>query len=217
MAYSPLIKICGIRTPETLEAAIAAGADMVGFVHFPKSPRHLSIEEIGDLVSQARGRAEAVVLAVNPDNSLIAEIAALDPDWLQLHGSESPQRVAAIRAEGGVPVLKAIGIGSAADVAVMGEFDEVADRLLVDAKPPKIADRPGGLGLAFDWSLLKALDPEMEFMLSGGLSPDNVAEAVRMIRPFGLDVSSGVESAPGIKDAGLIAAFVAAARGAAAA
>ncbi|HEY8595275.1 MAG TPA: phosphoribosylanthranilate isomerase [Devosiaceae bacterium] len=217
MAYSPLIKICGIRTPETLEAAIAAGADMVGFVHFPKSPRHLSIEEIGDLVSQARGRAEAVVLAVNPDNSLIAEIAALDPDWLQLHGSESPQRVAAIRAEGGVPVLKAIGIGSAADVAVMGEFDEVADRLLVDAKPPKIADRPGGLGLAFDWSLLKALDPEMEFMLSGGLSPDNVAEAVRMIRPFGLDVSSGVESAPGIKDAGLIAAFVAAARGAVAA
>jgi len=217
MAYSTLIKICGIRSLDVLDAAIEAGADMVGFVHFLRSPRHVELDTIGELISAARGRAESVVLLVNPDNSLVSEIAACDPDWVQLHGPETPHRVEAIRAESGLPIIKAVGIGSAEDVESLAGFHEVADRLLIDAKPHKGADRPGGLGVTFDWSLLKPLDPEIQFMLSGGLKPENVADAVTQLRPLGVDVSSGVERAPGVKDPVRIRAFIANARAAAAA
>ncbi|MFK4811533.1 phosphoribosylanthranilate isomerase [Devosia sp. ZW T5_3] len=214
MADPLIIKICGIKTPEMLDLTIAAGADMVGFMHFPRSPRHVSIEDIATLISAARGRVETCVVLVNPDNSTVAEVAALGPDWIQLHGPETPHRVAAIRAEAGVEIMKAVPIGSAEDVAQVAGFLEVADRILVDAKPPKGADRPGGLGETFDWSLLKALDPSIPFMLSGGLTPQTVADAIKTVRPFGVDVSSGVESAPGVKDKRLIEAFIRNARAA---
>jgi phosphoribosylanthranilate isomerase len=214
MADPLIIKICCIKTPEILDATIAAGADMVGFMHFPRSPRHASIEEIATLISEARGRVETCVVLVNPDNSTVAEFAALGPDWIQLHGPETPHRVEAIRAEAGVEIMKAMPIGTAEDVAHLAAFMDVADRILVDAKPPKGADRPGGLGDTFDWSLLKALDPSIPFMLSGGLTPQTVADAIKMLHPFGLDVSSGVESAPGVKDKQLIEAFIRNARAA---
>src|SRR5215217_1781515 len=186
MADPLIIKICGIKTPDILETAIAAGADMVGFMHFSRSPRHVSIEEIASLISEARGRVQTCVVLVNPDNSCVAEVAALGPDWIQLHGPESPHRVEAIRAEAGVEIMKAVPIGSAEDVAHIASYADIADRVLLDAKPPKGADRPGGLGDSFDWALLKGLDPTIPFMLSGGLSPDNVAEAIRSVRPMGI-------------------------------
>lgn len=214
MADPLIIKICGIKTLEMLDVAIDAGADMVGFVHFMRSPRHASIEEVATLISAARGRVQTCVLLVNPDNSCVAEVAALGPDWIQLHGPESPHRVAAIRAEAGVEIMKAVPIGSAEDVGHVAAFVDVADLILVDAKPPKGADRPGGLGETFDWALLKALDPSIAFMLSGGLTPQTVAEAIKTVRPYGVDVSSGVESAPGVKDKQLIEAFIRNARAA---
>ncbi|QQR36380.1 phosphoribosylanthranilate isomerase [Devosia oryziradicis] len=214
MADPLIIKICGIKTPEILETAIDAGADMVGFMHFSRSPRHVTIEEIATLISEARGRIQTCVVLVNPDNSCVAEVAALGPDWIQLHGPETPHRVEAIRAEAGVEIMKALPIGTAEDVAHVADFVDVADGILLDAKPPKGADRPGGLGETFDWSLLKALDPSIPFMLSGGLTPQTVADAVRSIRPYGVDVSSGVESAPGVKDKRLVEAFIRNARAA---
>lgn len=214
MADPLIIKICGIKTLDILETTIAAGADMVGFMHFPRSPRHVSVEQIGDLISSARGRIETCVVLVNPDNSCVAEIAALGPDWIQLHGPETPHRVEAIRIEAGVEIMKALPIGSAEDVAHIADFVGVADRILLDAKPPKGADRPGGLGETFDWSLLEGLDPSIPFMLSGGLTPQTVADAIKTLRPFGVDVSSGVETAPGVKDKRLIEAFMRNARAA---
>lgn len=207
-----IVKICGIKTSEILETAIEAGTDMVGFTHFERSPRHVDLEGLQRLISEARGRVETCVLLVNPDNSCVMEVAALSPDWIQLHGPETPHRVEAIRDEAGIAILKAIAIGSAEDVAGVAAFAEIADRLLLDAKPPKGSERPGGLGVSFDWSLLKALDPNLPFMLSGGLTPDTVSAAIRQVRPMGVDVSSGVESALGVKDAALIRAFVATAR-----
>lgn len=214
MADPLIIKICGIKTEAILDAAIDAGADMVGFVHFPRSPRHLELDPIGELISLARGRVETCVLLVNPDNTLVAQVAALGPDWIQLHGPETAHRVEAIRDEAGIAILKACSIGSAEDVAHVADYAEVADRILLDAKPPKGADRPGGLGDTFDWGLLKALDPSLGFMLSGGLTPDTVASAIKAVHPAGVDVSSGVEKAPGVKDAGLIRAFIEKARAA---
>jgi phosphoribosylanthranilate isomerase len=216
MSYSPVIKICGIKTPDMLEAVIAAGADMVGFVHFPRSPRHVEFDPLIELISLTRGRIESVVLLVNPDNSKVAEIAALDPDWIQLHGPEAPHRVDAIRSEAGIPILKALGIGAAADLPKIDDYEEVCDRLLLDAKAPKNSELPGGRGIAFDWNVLSGLDQEVSFMLSGGLTPGNVGEALQKVRPHGIDVSSGVERAPGVKDAALITAFISAARAAAA-
>jgi phosphoribosylanthranilate isomerase len=215
MADPLIIKICGIKTPEILEATIKAGADMVGFMHFARSPRHVDIEVLQTLISQARGRIETCVVLVNPDNSCVMEVAALSPDWIQLHGPETPHRVEAIRDEAGIAVMKALPIGSAEDVAAVAAFADVADRILLDAKPPKGAERPGGLGISFDWTLLKALDPELPFMLSGGLTPKTVGDAVRTVKPLGVDASSSLESAPGIKDAALIEAFIANARAAA--
>ena len=209
-----IIKICGIKTEKLLDAAIDAGADIVGFVHFPRSPRHLELDPIGELISMARGRVETCVLLVNPDNTLVAQVAALGPDWIQLHGPETPHRVGAIRDEAGIEIIKACPIGGPEDVAAVAGFADVADRILLDAKPPQGATRPGGLGESFDWSLLKALDPELGFMLSGGLTPDTVAAAIKAIHPMGVDVSSGVETAPGVKDAALIRAFIDKARAA---
>ena len=211
-----IIKICGIKTEAILDAAIDAGADMVGFMHFSRSPRHLELDPIGELVSLARGRVETCVVLVNPDNTLVAQVAALGPDWIQLHGPETPHRVEAIRDEAGIAILKVCSIGNAADVAAVASFAECADRILLDARAPKDATRPGGLGTPFDWELLKALDPELSFMLSGGLTPENVAAAIEVTRPFGVDVSSGVETAPGVKDAALVRAFITNARSAAA-
>ncbi len=209
-----IIKICGIKTVPILEAAIEAGADMVGFVHFPRSPRHVDIETLQFLVSEARGRVESCVLLVNPDNSCVVEVAALVPDWIQLHGPETPHRVEAIRQEAGVNIMKALPIGQPEDLKHAKAFADVADRLLFDAKPPKGADRPGGNGVVFDWSLLEGAQLEQDFMLSGGLTPDTVAEAIRRVRPMGVDVSSGVERAPGVKDAALVRRFIENARAA---
>ena len=214
MADPLIIKICGVKTLAILDAAIEAGADMVGFMHFPRSPRHLELDDIGELISLARGRIETCVVLVNPDNTLVAQVAALGPDWIQLHGPETPHRVEAIRDEAGIAIIKACPIGTAEDVAHVAAYADIADRILLDAKPPKGADRPGGLGDSFDWALLKALDPSLSFMLSGGLTPDTVAAAIKAVRPMGVDVSSGVEKAPGVKDAGLVRAFIEKARAA---
>jgi phosphoribosylanthranilate isomerase len=212
---SVLVKICGLSTPETLAAALDAGADMVGFVRFPKSPRHVSLEVGRALSRAARGRALRALLVVDPDDAdLAAAIDALDPDLIQLHGAETPERVAGIRDRTGRPVMKALGIAAAADLSSLPAYAAVADRLLLDAKPPPGAALPGGNGLAFDWRLLAGLDPELSFMLSGGLTPETVAEAIRITGASAVDVSSGVERAPGVKDPDRIAAFVAAARGA---
>jgi phosphoribosylanthranilate isomerase len=214
MADPLIVKICGIKTPELLEAAIEAGADIIGFMHVERSPRYVDLEALTEMISQARGRVETCVVLVNPDNSCVMEIAALSPDWIQLHGPETPHRVEAIRDEAGIAILKAIPIGGPEDVAGVASFGDAADRLLLDAKSPKGADRQGGLGVPFDWSLLKLLDPALPFMLSGGLTPDTVGTAIKQVRPMGVDVSSGVETAPGVKDAGLIRAFIKEARAA---
>lgn len=211
-----IVKICGLKTPAMLDVAIEAGADIVGFMHFARSPRHVDLDTLQGLISEARGRVETCVILVNPDNSLVMEVAALSPDWIQLHGPENPHRVEAVRDEAGIAVIKALPIGSAEDVEGVAAYSDAADRLLLDAKPPKGAERPGGLGAAFDWTLLKALDPAIPFMLSGGLTPLTVADAIKMVRPMGVDVSSGVESAPGVKDAALIRAFIENARAASA-
>lgn len=216
MADPLLIKICGIKSYDLLDATIAAGADMVGFMHFMRSPRHVSVEDLACLISAARGQIQSCVVLVNPDNSCVAEVAALGPDWIQLHGPESAHRVEAIRAEAGVEIMKAVPIGSAEDIAHVAAYSDVADRILLDAKPPKGADRPGGLGETFDWTLLDKLDPDIAFMLSGGLNPETVGAAVRTLRPMGVDVSSGVETAPGVKSKHLIEAFIRNARAASA-
>lgn len=209
------IKICGLSTPETLDVALEAGANLVGFVFFPPSPRHVAPETARQLGARVAGRAGKVALSVDASDEALAEIvAALAPDMLQLHGRESPTRIAALRARFGLPVMKALPIAEAADLAAIPAYAEAADLLLFDAKPPREATRPGGLGRSFDWHLLENLELPVPFMLSGGLDPDNVAEAVRIARPGGVDVSSGIESAPGVKDPARIRAFIRAARAA---
>lgn len=211
-----LVKICGITTMAAMETALDAGADMVGLVFFPKSPRHVSLATACTLAGRTCGRAGVVALTVNPtDDDIAAIMANLKPDLIQLHGAETPERAADIRERFKVRVMKAVGVAEAADLAPLPAFAAVCDMLLVDAKPPKTADAlPGGNGLTFDWRLVAGLDPGRPVMLSGGLHPGNVAEAIRLTRLSGVDVSSGVESAPGIKDPDRIRAFVAAARAA---
>jgi phosphoribosylanthranilate isomerase len=217
MADPFLIKICGLSTPATLEAALAAGADMVGFVFFPPSPRNISLEQASQLSEVAGKRAETVALVVDADDALLAAaITALKPRLLQLHGKESPARVAEIRARFGLPVMKALGISAAEDFDKVADYEEVCDRLLFDAKPPKDATRPGGNGLAFDWSLLRERQFRKPWMLSGGLTIESVEEAILATHAPGIDVSSGVESAPGVKDIALIETFMRRARAAAA-
>jgi phosphoribosylanthranilate isomerase len=207
------VKICGLSTPETLDAALAAGADMVGFVFFPASPRHVSLEVARDLGRQVRGRAKKVALSVDADDVLLANsIDALQPDLLQLHGSETTARIRDIKHKFGLPVMKAIAVETRADLATLPGYAEVAGRILFDARPPKGATRPGGLGAAFDWHLLEKLDLKLPFMVSGGLNAANVADAVRVTRAGGVDTSSGVERTPGQKDPDMIRAFIRAAR-----
>jgi phosphoribosylanthranilate isomerase len=208
-----IIKICGLRIPEALDVALHAGADMVGFVFFPPSPRHVDFGAARELGARVNGRALKVALSVDADDEwLAASIAALAPDLLQLHGKETPERVLAVKTRFRVPVMKAIAVESQDDLRCIADYAEVADRLIFDARAPRDATRPGGLGKPFDWRLLKNLDPPVPFMLSGGLNRDNVAEAIEMTGAGGVDVSSGVERAPGEKDHDLIRSFIRAAR-----
>jgi len=210
------IKICGLSTPDALDTALDAGADMVGFVFFPPSPRNIALETARALGLRVRGRAQKVALTVDAtDDTLAGVVAALAPDTLQLHGRESPERVAAVKARFGLPVMKALPIAGPEDLAPIATYAKVADRLLFDARAPREATRPGGLGRAFDWHLLENLDQNLAFMLSGGLDAGNVAEALAITRAPGVDVSSGVERAPGVKDPDKIRAFIRAARAAA--
>jgi phosphoribosylanthranilate isomerase len=210
---SVLVKICGLSTPETLDVALDAGADMVGFVFFAPSPRNLSLHAARELGARVKGRAEKVALTVDADDALLASIVdVLQPDMLQLHGSETPARVSAIHQRFAIPVMKVLPVETKADLGAIPLYTRVADRLLFDARAPKGATRPGGLGKPFDWYLLDNLHPSIPFMLSGGLDPANVAEALRITRASGVDVSSGVESAPGVKDGEKIRAFIRAVR-----
>jgi phosphoribosylanthranilate isomerase len=210
---SLIVKICGLSTPEALDAALDAGADMVGFVFFPPSPRNVSFETALNLGARVKGRAKKVALSVDADDALLANIVeALSPDFLQLHGKETPARVSAVKEQFRLPVMKAIAVETRADLGSVAAYAAVADRLLFDARAPREATRPGGLGKSFDWQLLQNLDAPVPFLLSGGLDAGNVAEALRITHADGVDVSSGVESAPGEKDPDKIRAFVRAAR-----
>ena len=208
------VKICGLSTPETVDAAVAAGADMIGLVFFPKSPRNVSLEQAAILADRARGKTRIVTLVVDADDALLQEIAArVKPDLIQAHGSESPERIAEIGRLTGKPVIKAIRVKDEADIASAAQFSRVADLILYDAKAPETlgSSLPGGNGHAFDWGLLEG-EKRPAFMLAGGLTPENVAEAIRVTGAPVVDVSSGVETAPGIKDIGLIRKFIEAAK-----
>lgn len=202
------IKICGLKTPETIAAALDGGASHIGFIFFSKSPRYLAPELAGDLRLAARGQADAVAVTVDADNAFLDEIVmAMSPDWLQLHGRETPERVQAIRDRYSLPVMKAISVSETSDLDKLAAYRDVADGFLLDAKPPKGSELPGGNGVTFDWRILTALDADIDYMLSGGLNATNIGEALRLANPPGIDISSGVESAPGIKDVGLIEDF----------
>lgn len=206
------VKICGLTEPSAIAAAVAAGAAYLGFVFFPKSPRNLTIAQARALALEVPVGVAKVALVVDADDATIGAILDQVPiDMLQLHGHESPDRVAQVRARFGLPVMKAVGIAEAADLDRLPAYEAVADQILVDARPPKGAALPGGNGLAFDWRLIAGRTWDKPWMLAGGLTPDNVAAAVRLTGARQVDVSSGVESAPGVKDGALIRAFVAAA------
>ena len=212
---APEIKICGLTSPAALEATIAARADYAGLVIFPPSPRHLALKDASALAARAAGRIKLVGLFVDATDSLIADVVtAAKLDVIQLHGKEDPARVAAIRAALGKPVWKATAVASREDIARAERFAGAADLVLFDAKPPKGAALPGGLGLVFDWTLLAGYKAPLPWGLAGGLAPANVAEAVRVTQAPLVDVSSGVESAPGVKDESLITRFCKAARAA---
>lgn len=209
------IKICGLKTEDALAAALAGGASHVGFIFFQKSPRYVLPADAGRLRQAAIGRAKAVAVTVDAgDAALDTIVAEMGPDALQFHGGETPERVSAAKARYGLPVIKALSIRDAADLAAMDPYRGIADRFLFDAKPPKGAELPGGNGVPFDWRVLAALGADVDYMLSGGLNARNIGEALRLVSPAGIDISSGVESAPGIKDVGLIEAFFRALRAA---
>ncbi|MFN4143783.1 phosphoribosylanthranilate isomerase [Aestuariivirga sp.] len=210
------VKICGLSTPETVDAAIAAGADLIGLVFYPKSPRNVTLEQASALAERARGRARIVTLVVDADDALLrAIVEGVDPDLIQAHGSESPERIAEIARLTGKPVIKAIRVRDDADIAAAADYSTVASLILYDAKAPETLGNalPGGNGHAFDWGLLEG-ERRPAFMLAGGLTPENVAEAIRVTGAPVVDVSSGVESAPGVKDIGLIRKFIEAAKAA---
>jgi phosphoribosylanthranilate isomerase len=212
-SMSLIVKICGLSTRETLDVALDAGANMVGFVFFPPSPRHLGLEAARDLGKLPQPCVSKVALTVDADDATLEGIvAALQPDILQLHGRETVARVRDIKRKFSLPVMKAIAVETRADLAALPGYAEVADRILFDARAPREATRPGGLGAVFDWHVLEDLDLKVPFMVSGGLRAGNVGEAVRVTRAGGVDVSSGVERAPGLKDAEMIRAFIKAAR-----
>lgn len=205
------VKICGLGTAADVDACAKAGAAYVGFVFFPKSPRHLSLESAQMLALQVPVGIAKVALTVNADDAALDQLVEQVPlDMLQLHGSETAERVAEIRARFGLPVMKAVGVADEGDLHALQDYAQAADQLLIDAKPPKTSDLPGGNGLSFDWRLIAGRRWSVPWMLAGGLTPDNVAEAIKLTGAAQVDVSSGVESAPGVKDAARIAAFVAA-------
>ncbi|MCO6187990.1 phosphoribosylanthranilate isomerase [Rhizobium sp. L1K21] len=207
------IKICGLKTPETVARAVDLGASHIGFIFFPKSPRNIEPADAAKLADIARDRAKVVAVTVNAENDDLDEIVALlKPDILQLHGNESPDRVLNVKAVYGLPVMKAFSISTSEDLKKLGAYECIADRFLLDAKAPAGSTLPGGNGIAFDWGLLDALDENLDYMLSGGLNKDNVADAIKLTRCTGIDVSSGVESAPGVKDIAKIEAFFEAAQ-----
>lgn len=206
------VKICGLKTPDGVDAALTGRARYVGLVVFQPSPRHIAPAAAAGLAARARGRADVCAVTVDPPDALLQEIAnAFAPDWIQVHGSESPSRVAEMRRYARKGVIKAFSIARAEDFADVEKFAQAAEYFLFDAKAPAGADRPGGHGAAFDWQLLAGRRFSRPWMLSGGLSPENVANAINLSGAPAVDVSSGVESAPGIKDPARIAAFLAAA------
>ena len=210
---SLLVKICGLSSRETLEAALAAGADMVGFVFFPPSPRHLSLRTAQGLGREVKNRAKKVALTVDADDATLADVVTtLKPDILQLHGSESVERIADIKRRFGLEVMRAIAVECTEDLASLSSYAAICDRILFDARPPRGATRPGGLGATFDWHVLENLNVSLPVMVSGGLHADNVAHAIRVTGAGGVDVSSGVERAVGVKDPVMIERFIRAAR-----
>lgn len=209
------IKICGLKTPEAVDHAVALGATHVGFIFFGKSPRHIEPSDAGRLADRVRGRAKIVSVSVDADNDDLDELVSMiRPDILQLHGRESPDRVLTVKAVTGLPVWKALSISEAADLDRIDDYDGIADRFLFDAKRPKNSELPGGNGVSFDWTLLKGLSERVDYMLSGGLDKDNVGEALRIAKPRGIDLSSGVESSPGVKSLDMMDEFFAAVRAA---
>ncbi|MFT6073826.1 MAG: phosphoribosylanthranilate isomerase [Yoonia sp.] len=207
------VKICGLRDLAGMQAAVDAGASYVGLVFFPKSPRNVSIAQAATVAKSVPVGVAKVALVVNADDALLDAITAEVPlDILQLHGQETPERVTEIRARYGLPVMKAVGVADESDLAALDAYAQVADQILVDAKPPKNADLPGGNGFAFDWRLIAGRRWPVPWMLAGGLTPENVTEAIALTGATQVDVSSGVEASPGVKDAALIAAFCEAVR-----
>ena len=202
-------KICGLTTPETLDAALAGGAAFVGAVVFPKSPRHIAPLHAATLFERARGRAKVVAVTVDPDDALLTEIALiLKPDLIQLHGTETPERARTVRTLTGAGIIRALPVRTAADIEAAAAWEAVADHLMFDARPPEGSALPGGVGASFDWTLLSGRRFRQPWFLAGGLTPDNVAGAIRTTAAPLVDVSSGVESAPGVKDPARIAAFL---------
>lgn len=210
------IKICGLKTPETLAAALKGGASHVGFIFFAASPRNIAPDAAAALRATVDGRAKVVAVTVDAgDDALAGIVETVRPDMLQLHGAETPERVAALKKRWGLPAIKAFSVREAPDLGAAASYEGIADAFLFDAKPPKDAKLPGGNGLAFDWRVLAGFRSSTPWFLSGGLHSGNVAEAVRVARPRGIDVSSGVELVPGRKDVGLIHTFLSSALSAA--
>lgn len=202
------VKICGLKTAEAAERAVALGASHVGFIFFPKSPRNIEPDDAGRIADRIRGQAKIVAVTVNADNDELDEIVStLNPDILQLHGSEDAERLLTVKAMYGLPVMKALSVREASDLEKIDAYIGIADRFLFDAKPPKGSDLPGGNGVSFDWKLLDALDGSVDYMLSGGLNADNIGEAMAQTSARAIDISSGVESAPGVKDLKLMESF----------
>lgn len=215
MTSKVAVKICGLTSAQAVDCAVAAGARYVGFVSFPRSPRHVSNDAIAALASAVPVGVAKVALTVDADDAALDALLAIAPiDVLQLHGHESPARVVEVKARYGLPVMKAVGVADADDLVALDSYLPVADMILLDAKPPKGAALPGGNGLAFDWRLIEGRDWPKPWMLAGGLTPDTVADAIRLTGAGQVDVSSGVESAPGVKDPARVAAFIRAAQAA---
>lgn len=209
------VKICGIKSEDAIDAALDGGADYIGLVFFPRSPRHVDVPTALKLADRARGQAKIVALFVDPDDRVLDDIVEkVQPDFVQLHGDESAPRVREIKRRLHLPVIKAIRVGSAVDAARALRYNEAADLILFDSHPPKGVHTPGGNGQVFDWHALDDVKDRMKFMLSGGLNAGNVAAAIEATHAFAVDVSSGVESAPGVKDPKLIASFLKAAKAA---
>ena len=208
------VKICGLKTAAALEAAVEAGADYIGLVHFSPSPRHVSLDRAAELASIGRGEVKIVLLLVGPDDRLVMEATEIvEPDFIQLHGDENPQRAAKIAAISAIPIIKALKIENRGDIGRARDYQDSAAMVLFDARPPAGAELPGGNGIPFDWRLVEGFEwPGGDYLLSGGLDPDNVAEAIRLTGAPIVDVSSGVEMSRGVKDVEKIRRFIAAAR-----